>query len=57
MALVASEQFEPFLDKNVVGNILDQVDQYQYNLKLYMIAPVAAPFKAPPAPPAEVLPV
>jgi hypothetical protein len=48
MALVASEQFEPFLNKNVVGNILDQVDQYQYNLKLYMIAPVAAPVGAQP---------
>jgi hypothetical protein len=49
MALVASEQFEPFLDKNVVGNILDQVDQYQYNLKLYMIAPLAAPIGAQPS--------
>ena len=49
MALVASEQFEPFLNKNVVGNILDQVDQYQYNLKLYMIAPLAAPIGAQPS--------
>lgn len=49
MALVAAEQYEPFLKKNVVGNILDQVDQYQYNLKLYMIAPVASPVGAQPA--------
>ena len=49
MALVAAEQYEPFLKKNVVGNILDQVDRYQYNLKLYMIPPVASPVGAQPS--------
>ena len=39
MALVASEQFEPFLDKNVVGNILDQVDQYQYLSLIHISEP------------------
>ena len=49
MALVAAEQYEPFLKKNVIGNILDQVDGYQYNLKLYMIPPVASPVGAQPS--------
>ena len=34
MALKTAEQYDPFLKKNVYGNILDQVDNYQYNLKL-----------------------
>lgn len=43
MALESAEQYDPFLKKNVYGNILDQVDNYQYNLKLYMIPPIASP--------------
>lgn len=43
MAITAAEQYEPFLKKTVLGNILDQVDNYQYNAKLYMIPPVANP--------------
>lgn len=43
MALKSAEIYEPFLKKNVIGNILDQVDNYQYNLKLYMIPPIAGP--------------
>lgn len=43
MALIAAEQYDPFLKRAVHGNILDQVDNYQYNLKLYMIPPVADP--------------
>ncbi len=40
MPVTTQEQYEPFLKKNVLGNILDQVDNYQYNLKLYMIPPL-----------------
>jgi hypothetical protein len=43
MAIVAEQQFEPFLGKSVHGNILDQVDNYQYNVKFYMIPPIASP--------------
>ena len=43
MAIEPAEQYDPFLKKNVFGNILDQVDNYQYNLKLYMIPPVGQP--------------
>lgn len=43
MAITVAKQYEPFLKKSVLGNILDQVDNYQYNLKLYMIPPVTAP--------------
>ena len=43
MPITASKQYEPFLKREVYGNLLDQVDNYQYNLKLYMIPPVSAP--------------
>lgn len=43
MAITAQKQYEPFLKRDVLGNILDQVDNYQYNLKLYMIPPVTNP--------------
>ena len=49
MALETAEQYDPFLKKNVYGNILDQVDNYQYNLKLYMIPPVGKPVGTQPA--------
>ena len=42
MPVTTQEQYEPFLKKNVLGNILDQVDNYQYNLKLYMIPPLTS---------------
>ena len=43
MAIKAEKQYEPFLKREVLGNVLDQVDNYQYNLKLYMIPPVTSP--------------
>lgn len=43
MPIVAEKQYEPFLKREVLGNVLDQIDNYQYNLKLYMIPPVTAP--------------
>lgn len=50
MAITAAKQFEPFLNREVYGNILDQVDNYQYNLKLYMIPPVTQPTGEQPVP-------
>lgn len=40
MPVIVAEQYEPFLKRSVLGNILDQVDNNQYNLKLYMIPPI-----------------
>lgn len=40
MPVIIAEQYEPFLKRSVLGNILDQVDNNQYNLKLYMIPPL-----------------
>jgi len=38
----APKQYDP-LKGTVYGNILDQYDNYAYNIKLYMIPPIASP--------------
>jgi len=42
MTIKSAEEYDPFLKRNVYGNVLDQVENFQYNAKLYMIPPVTS---------------